>query len=213
MLGLVCLLPPLPDPRRSSLVCLTRKLQPQTSTHVLVSVRSSSSFTQTINASASLPIGLPSLEMQAVSRNAGRVPSRGFLQVSSAPHPSLISFPGPCVCRLPYPPNHSQTARSRSIPPSIRKRSHPLKVQTFIVSTVPTYNISDARFLYLCVRTCAQSCPTLCNPVDCTPPGSSAHGISQARIEEWVAVSFSKGSSRPRDQTCISCIGRWILSR
>ena len=39
-----------------------------------------------------------------------------------------------------------------------------------------------------------------CNPVDCSPPGSSAHGISQARILEWVAISFSRGSSRTRDQ-------------
>ena len=47
--------------------------------------------------------------------------------------------------------------------------------------------------------------------MDCSPPGSSVHGISQARILEWVAISFSRGSSRPRDQTCISCIGRRIL--
>ena len=46
----------------------------------------------------------------------------------------------------------------------------------------------------------AQSCPTLCNPMDCSPSGSSVHGIFQARILEWVAISFSKGSSRPRDQ-------------
>ena len=93
VLGLVCLLSPLPDSRCSPPVCLTRKLQPQTSTHVLVSVRSNLSLTQTINAGASLPIGLPSLETQAASRNAGRVPSQGFLQVSSAPHPSLVSLP------------------------------------------------------------------------------------------------------------------------
>ena len=40
-----------------------------------------------------------------------------------------------------------------------------------------------------------QSCPTLCDPVDCSPPGSSVHGILQARILEWVAISFSRGSS------------------
>ena len=44
-----------------------------------------------------------------------------------------------------------------------------------------------------------QLCPTLCNPVDCSPPGSSVHGISQARVLEWVAISFSRGSSQPRD--------------
>ena len=47
----------------------------------------------------------------------------------------------------------------------------------------------------------AQSCPTLCNPMDCSLPGSSVHGIFQARVLEWVAISFSRGSSRPRDGT------------
>ena len=46
--------------------------------------------------------------------------------------------------------------------------------------------------------------------MDCSPPGSLVHGISQARILEWVAISFSRESSRPRDGTCISCIDRWI---
>ena len=44
-------------------------------------------------------------------------------------------------------------------------------------------------------REVTQSCPTLCDPVDCSPPGSSVHGILQARILEWVAISFSRGSS------------------
>ena len=52
----------------------------------------------------------------------------------------------------------------------------------------------------------AQSCLTLCDPVDYSPPGSSAHRISQARILEWVAISFSRGSSQPRDQTEVSSI-------
>ena len=59
-----------------------------------------------------------------------------------------------------------------------------------------------------------QSCPTLCDPMDCNPPGSSIRGILQARILEWVTISFSRGSFRPRDQTpisYISCIGRQVL--
>ena len=52
----------------------------------------------------------------------------------------------------------------------------------------------------------AQSCPTLCDLTDCGPPGSSVHGILQARILEWVAFPFSRGSSQPRDQTQVSCI-------
>ena len=52
----------------------------------------------------------------------------------------------------------------------------------------------------------AQSCPTLCDPVDCSSPGSSVHGILQARMLEWVAISFSRGSSQPRDRTQVSRI-------
>ena len=56
-----------------------------------------------------------------------------------------------------------------------------------------------------------QSCLTLCDLMDCSPPGSSVHGILQARILEWVAVSFSRGSSQPRDRTQVSWIagGFW----
>ena len=56
-----------------------------------------------------------------------------------------------------------------------------------------------------------QSCPTLCNPTDCSPPGSPVHGILQERILEWVATSFSRRSSPPRDWTRVSCIsGRFF---
>ena len=51
-----------------------------------------------------------------------------------------------------------------------------------------------------------QACQTLCDPMDCTQPGSSVHGLLQARILEWVAISFSRGSSQPRDGTGVSCI-------
>ena len=59
-----------------------------------------------------------------------------------------------------------------------------------------------------------QSCLTLCDPMDCSPPGSSACGILQANILEWIAISSSRGSSPPRDQThisYISCIDRHVL--
>ena len=54
----------------------------------------------------------------------------------------------------------------------------------------------------------------LCDPIDCSPPRSSVHGILQARILEWVAISFSRGSFQPSDQTCISyvsCFGRRVF--
>ena len=46
-----------------------------------------------------------------------------------------------------------------------------------------------------------QLCPILCNPIDCSPPGSSVHDIIQARIQDWAAIPFSRGSSQPRDRT------------
>ena len=51
-----------------------------------------------------------------------------------------------------------------------------------------------------------QSCLTLCNPMDCSPPRFSIHGIFQARVLDWVAISFSRGSSWPRDRTWVSCV-------
>ena len=67
-------------------------------------------------------------------------------------------------------------------------------------------------YMYMCMS--LQSCWTLCNLMDCGLPGSSVHGIPQARILEWVVDSSSKGSSQPRDQSHIfyvSCIGGQIL--
>ena len=65
---------------------------------------------------------------------------------------------------------------------------------------------SCSMVLLVCMCSVAHSCPTFCNPMDRSPPGSSIHGIVQARILEWVVISFSRGSSSPRDLTCISCI-------
>ena len=55
-------------------------------------------------------------------------------------------------------------------------------------------------------RVCALSCQVMCECMDCSPPGSSVHGILQARILEWVAVPFSRIPSPPRDQASVSCI-------
>ena len=51
-----------------------------------------------------------------------------------------------------------------------------------------------------------QACSALCDPVDCSPPGSSLSGILQVTMVEWVAIPFSRGSFQPRDQTWITCI-------
>ena len=61
------------------------------------------------------------------------------------------------------------------------------------------------RILQICSFKGEVLCPTLCNPMDCSLPVSSVYGIFQARILEWVAISFSRGSSQPRDRTLVSC--------
>ena len=86
---------------------------------------------------------------------------------------------------------------------------------TYWVSVWNLYSLP--RICTDCYELCsgAQSCPTLCDPKDLSLPGSSSHGILLARILKHVAISSSRGSSRPRDGACISCvscIGRQVLS-
>ena len=81
-----------------------------------------------------------------------------------------------------------------------------LRPQTLVSPSIPPF--------LKCVCSVDQSCLTLCDPMDCSPSGSSVHEILQARILEWVAISSSRGAFWLRDQvhvSCISCIGRWIL--
>ena len=76
------------------------------------------------------------------------------------------------------------------------------------------YNYKVMRLYYKGVQAQVLICVWLCNPRDCSLPGSSVHGTIQARILEWVAISYSRGSSRSRDWTHLSCIswtGWWIL--
>ena len=74
----------------------------------------------------------------------------------------------------------------------------------------PKFNVTYLK----CLLSLVLSCLTSCNPMDWSPPGSSVHGILQARVLEWVAISFSRGASQLRDEThvsCVYCIGRWIF--
>ena len=66
-------------------------------------------------------------------------------------------------------------------------------------------------FLYVLHCVYAQLCPALWDFMDCSPPGSSVHGIFQPRILEQVVLSYSRESPQPRNQTHVSCIGRWVL--
>ena len=77
--------------------------------------------------------------------------------------------------------------------------------QDIPVSQNDAWKASDGDGVVVAVLV-AQSCPTLCDPMDCSPPGSSVHGTLRARILEWVAIPFTRRSSRIRDQTPVSCI-------
>ena len=72
---------------------------------------------------------------------------------------------------------------------------------TTLIKITFTENLS----IYIFCARSLQWCPTLCDPVDCGPPGSSIHGILQSRILEWVTMPFSRGSSQPRNQNQVSC--------
>ena len=79
------------------------------------------------------------------------------------------------------------------------------------------FNVQDPVLVVVCGVLVIQPCPTLCNPMDCSLPGSSIHGILQARILKLVAMPSARGSSNPGDWThasyifYISCIGGHIL--
>ena len=75
-------------------------------------------------------------------------------------------------------------------------------------STPPRCSSPTASY---CCCLVTKLCLTHCNPMDCSPPSSTVHGISQARILEWGAISFSRGSSRHRDQTWVSCMASRFL--
>ena len=85
------------------------------------------------------------------------------------------------------------------------------KLNNAWISVSSTSNGDYSESIWMCVCLVTNSCPTLFDPMDCSPPGSSLHGILQARILAWVAIHFSKGSSQPRDRTWVSCItGRFL---
>ena len=90
-----------------------------------------------------------------------------------------------------------------------------MSTQAYRHTPKTSYAVFYLGLYYYCVHAKSlQSCLTLCDPMDYSLPGSPVHGIPQARILEWVAMPTSRGSSRPRDRTCISyvsCIGGRVL--
>ena len=116
---------------------------------------------------------------------------------------SIHISPPLCTFLLP-PPSHvpSSSQNTELSPPCYIAASHELAVVYMVVCVC------------VCVCSVVQLCLTLCKPMDGSPPGSSVHGIFQATILGQVAISSSRGSSWPRDQThisCISCTGRRIF--
>ena len=114
---------------------------------------------------------------------------------------------GSISCLLPHArkPHCKVLVKLHDIPLGSTSVSHPQivtrgwepSVQTLVLVSL----CGQLSLLYL----------TDCDPMDGSPPGSCAHGILQARILERAAISFSRGSSQPRDGTRVSCVGRWIL--
>ena len=106
--------------------------------------------------------------------------------------------------------------------PRIEPRFPALQVDSLLLEPPGKPRLWDCLFLssvvfsFVCFGTVllllsevAQSCLTICDPMDCSLPGSSVHGILQARILKWVAISFCRGSSQVRDRTQVSCfVGR-----
>ena len=123
-----------------------------------------------------------------------------------SPSQSPLPLPSP-----PGPPRFSQCTRSKHL-------SHASNLFTPVCLSIVKISICQFYICYLHIHNVhaklLQSYPTLCYPMNCSPPGSSVHGIVQVKILEWVAMTFSRGSSLSRDQTWISwisCIGRQVL--
>ena len=107
-----------------------------------------------------------------------------------------------CLCLPEYPRAKAASLTLGKNSPSEEGRQGLLQRLWF--KRTRQSSVGEAGVPLLCVLV-AQSCLTLCDPMDCGPPGSSVPGILQAKILEWVAISFSRGSSQPRDLTHVSC--------
>ena len=119
------------------------------------------------------------------SQTLGVLPAPGFL-LALVPQIPSVSFPHhPITCGIP------------------RFGPYSLSLDTLSLKFLIQFH-SESRSLRCSV--------TLCHPLDCSPPGSSVHGISQARILEWATISSSRGSFPPRNQTRISCTARGFFT-
>ena len=160
-----------------------------------------------------------------------RLPLHPIFTATSLGLPKTWLQPCHCVPPKPSGTSHLPDYLSPLLPPLPLPISLPLFLSSFFLNfwwyssktfdahhppRAPVMN-THMKCIHLCIwfvwyiKLVAQSCLTLCDPMDCSPPGFSVHGILQARILEWVAICFSRGSSWPRDQTQVSCIaGRFF---
>ena len=97
-------------------------------------------------------------------------------------------------------------------PANSSSHSIPPQSPSLLMATSPLYVCECVSVSWKVKASVTQSCPTLCDPMDCSPPGSSVHRILQARILEWVAIRFTRGSSWPRNRTWVSCIAGSFLT-
>ena len=100
---------------------------------------------------------------------------------------------------------------SQGILPTSQETSHGFHLALPGFSSIGFLSVCLTLCVCVWAHKCPQLCLTLCDPMECSLPGSSVHGIFQARTLERVAVSSSRGSSWSRDRTLVSCIGRWVL--
>ena len=151
---------------------------------------------------------LPSQERSVNDRRGQSLPAWQNL-----PGLAPVSTPGPPPCLLLHyldegSPTGSDSALQRILAKSGCIGCPDRKEQRVLLASIGwgpgmlLHSAQDSPPWRMCAVT--QSCPTLCNPMNCSPPGSSAHGIFQVRILEWIAFPFSRGSSQPRDQTWVS---------
>ena len=105
-----------------------------------------------------------------------------------------------CVNFAQLPNSSLKTKLSQPAYRNFSSPESPLAIVIQIIHCVVLFTTFSVAYIYIFIKCeVAQLCLTLCDPMDCSLPGSSVHGILQARILEWVAISFSRGSSRPRD--------------
>ena len=152
-------------------------------------------------------------EVSGTWRQTGAVTWRGCTQLGPHPVGSSRMKTRPCTSSSP---THSPHASANSF--NSQKARQPISVEgTQSIkwhsrSSIPIYLHDQGSLSFLCLSISRVQC--FSTPMDCSPPGSSVHRISQARILDRVAISFSRGTSQPRDGapvSCVSCIGRQVL--